>query len=580
MKKGKLLILLAAILSFALLFVSCAPAATDTDTSSESATTPTASETESEKADDEAIADAAEQDTEKHEIHNYFDLVSEEDDVLLSQVSRLEGELVGADSAHNLVILRDKNLDSMNQIIDTWTVYDLAADKAIFTDKVIYPYMAEPFEKTGLTVSLNYPVIQTVRTTCYETEEGVYDYSYDVSYYLANAEEYKEAIHTTDTRDFDIHKYDNGLVCVELGDKMFWIDKNLEIVRSADAIFANGYDVDAFDSEYKGYLYSYNEKELLIFNRSGIVSGRYVAGNDSMINSFVLNNGNVLIQELTVVGIYDSCDFVLEGTRIAVKSFIMNFISGECEEIDLDFVVSSIVTKYYQDKNDESNLVLVGADNYGYVYDFANGYIAKGASLCVFDDSMNKLFALENDTYGIDIDEDVYAIRDDLYTTTVKTEGAYYTAIFTLDGELVSYVNGEVSLTDKYIVSNTAIYDYNMNKVFDVIGNGYTFGDVIGNDIYLTKNNFTTGAEEVYVIHSDSKAPELFADGVSFKVDTVSDAGYYVLYDIERDVYVAYNLNGEELIVSHNEFYGIGECEDACVFATVFNGELVMYVVK
>lgn len=574
MKKGKLIILIAAFLSLSLLFVACKKPqeGSETDTATPEAVKP----------EDMTIADAEEQDTAKYEIHNYFDLKSDKEDPAPSAVSRIEGDLVSYDRMHNLAVICEKDLDLQNMVTETWKVYDLATDTVIHTETVTNAYKAEATQRTNLSVTVQYPVIRVSRS--YNTgvieENGESEYTFNVSYYLAR-DNGGMALHTTEDTEFNIYNYSNGLVCVELGDKMFWIDKNLEVVRSIETIFANGYDVEGFDSEYKGYLYSYDDEELLIFNREGKVSATYKAGKDSRITVSVLGNGNALVQELTSVTIYDSYDFVLRGERYTVKSSIIDFITGATEEVDIDFLVTNLTSSYWQERNEPEDLILKNADNFGYVYNFANGCIAKSASLCVLDNSLNKLFTLKNENYGVDFAYGTFAIRDDLYIATVNTDGREYAAIFNLKGELISYINNNVTFTDKYIVSDTTVYDYNMNPVFDIEGSGMSVKYVTDDTIYLSYNNFKTGAVEYYVIRSDSKSPELLADGVNYRL-VINQTGRdcYVLYDVERDAYVAYNDNGEELIVSYEPFFSINKLENVMLFRTTFNGEAVVYVVK
>ena len=575
------MILFAALLCASLLFVACGePQEGNADS------TPA---TNGGKPTDMVIADATEQDTKKHEIHNYFDLVSEQKDVLLSTVTRIDGEVISYDREYNLAVICKKDLDLYNRVTETWNVYDLNSGKIIHTESVTNAYMAEASEKTELTVTIEYPVIRVERKYGIDTEET--PATYEVSYFMAK-DGSGEAIHTTTEKEFAMHNYQNGLVCVEMGDKMFWIDKNLEIIRSVETIFAGGYDVEVFSSEYKGYLYSWEKQngeifndelnnELLIFNHEGMVSARYLADKDSFIKVFVLNNGNALVQEYKRVTIYDKYDFVLNGTRYTVKSSIVDHVTGATETVEPGFIVSSLVTKYYQGKNDVEQLVLTGADNYAYLYNYANGYVAKHASLSVLDNSLKKLFTLENETYGVDFSTGVFAIRDDMYGTTVKTEDNYYSALFDLDGNLISYINGVRYATDKYIITDTAIYDYNMKSVFNVQDSGMSYAHFEDNVIYLSYNNYETGAVEYYAIRSDSKTPELFADGVKFTVnESVIGEGYYTLYDVERDVYVIYNSNGDALITSYENIRSSVDMSDVRLFSTTFNGEKIVYVVK
>ncbi len=580
MKKGKLLILLVAVLSLTVLFIAC-------DQTQPEAPSETGTQGETvESTEEGTIAEIFdEQETAKHEIHNYFDLVVEEDELPFEQISRLDGEIVSVDSEHNLAVISTKDLDNDNMVHETVTVYDLLTGEAILTKSVSNAYMAKEDDKTVLDVSIEYPVIRVCYTSC-EEDGGYYDYSYEVSYYQAKKD--GECIHTTTDNSFSYSYFDNGLVCFEMGDRVVWIDGDMDVIRTVESVVANGYDVNGFNSEYKGYLYSWNEEELLIFNRSGVVSGKYLAGNDSTISVNVLNNGNALIQEFTEVGIYDSCDFVLEGVRYVMKSSIMNFITGELTEIDLDMVVSEVVTRYEQESNEENSLVLINdSENYGYVYKVANGKISVRAELCVLDNELNVIFTLKNDTVGVCLEAGITPMNDSLYTAVVLSGKVAHAEIFDLDGNSISHFFSALGLTssvnatvtDKYIVTEETIYDYRLNPLYSIVDNGYVYLGVENDNIYLQKRNFETGAVEIYVITPESSAPELFVDGVDYKFYDVGE-GYYVLLDIENEVYRLYNTEGVELLVSHEYLYVSDASDDGLLVATTFGGEDVVYVIK
>ncbi len=587
MKKGKLLFLLIAILSLAMLFIACDKTTTD------ESDVPVGTEAPSSLDNEEVIADIEKwQENPDHEMHSYFDLSVKEAELPFSEISRIEGEIQDVDYSHNLAVIKKQDLDNKNNVITTYDVYDLLTGEVIRSETVSNSLFGEENGRVDLSVEIDYPVIRVERRTCTVVDEGEnldndYDdkkeYTSDIAYYTACKDgELLNA--TSETLRKESQWYGNGLVRVHLGDKYMWIDKNLNVVRSIDAIVANGYDLYAFNTEYKGYLYSWNNEELLVFNRSGMVSGRYVSGKDATINVFVLNNGNVLIQEFTEVSVYKKCDFVLEGTRYVMKSYIMNFINGETSEIELDFIVDDLSTAYYQSNNDYYNTLCLakGTESYAVVYKVANGSVAFSASVCVLDNDLNVLYTVKNDTLGVNLSYGIYPINSNFYCATIISDGVISMGIFDLDGNLVSTVAAEKGLTDKHIVSNTAIYDYHMNLVYDFAANGYSLYKVENGNIYLTKNNFVTGQVETYVITAESKAPELFVDGVSFELHSVKN-GYYITYDIENCVYRLYNTEGTELLVSY-ENISVSTITDedinVALVTSWFNGEPITYVLR
>ncbi len=609
MKKGKLLLLLVAIMSLAVTFAACDESAGETGSGSETEAstgaatdigTGTDTQAPLEDADaEETIAEVKdEQESVQHELLDYFDLPEIEEPGQLTSISRLEGSIVYSnnepqiDTERNLAVVETKELDNLNYVIHTMKVYDLLSDEVVLTESVSYPYMGDQLDRTELSVTLEEYVIRVSKLT-YTLDEGDDPDSdlddtnvpnYNVTYYPIKG---GNVIYQTDSNVFETQHYGNGFVRFRMGDKDFWIDKNYNTVRTMDAIIAGNYDIDFGDnfSEYKGYIYSWNETRLFVFNRGGKVSGIFDAAEKSKIDVHVLNDGNVLIQEFTKVGATESCDFTIQGTRYTMQSYIMNFIGGEKTEIEegLGFIVDRIVTRYEQQDMISIDAELAnGVDSYAVVYRIANGEVAVSPVIYVLDNELNILYTVENSTFGVDLGEEFALMGNGrFYSSVIKEGNQEYNAIFDYDGNLISpyRIGGFNRITSKYVVSDTALYDYGMNCVYEFSKNGYVFDAVVNDDIYLTKRNFETGKTELYVIKTDSKAPELVCDGVDYTVDVVGER-YFSVYDIENDVYRLYNVAGEELLVTHEPISYAREFEDVMLFATAFNGEDIVYVVK
>lgn len=589
MKKGKLLILLVAMLSLAILFAACEEA-TESETEAPAQTeVATGSGSETAGGEGEAPTEAAkpdvnyEQEYEDHEMHSYFDLSDKEEASPATIVSKIDGDIYSYDSEHGLVVIVNKTVDALENELTEVTVFDLEANEVIRKDSVKSPYGLDYTEDTvKLNVTLLYPLIKVEKTTYEErVGEGTREIK-EISYYLAKKD--GELVHTTSNSSYNKYSYDNGLVCTKLGDKYFWIDKDMNIIRSVDAIVANyGYDINPslFDSEYKGYLYSYDSDELMVFNHAGVVSAKYsVTEKDTAINCFVLNDGNVLVQQFTNVGAYGSCDFVISGTRYAMKSMIVNAVNGSVTDVELDYIVTSLETEYEQEGENPALKLAKGSDNLATVYKFANGSVSAYASLCVLDNGCNTVYTVKNDTPGIDFSYGVVYMGHEKYIAYVNKNGGSWRVIFNLDGEIVSPY-GEVWTvnTNDYIVSNEAIYSYYLELVYDFAADGYTFFGIIDNSIYLEKVNYETGVNEVYRYVGNGET-EIIIKDASVKIIPLGDDRIYVLYDEENEVYTVYNGANEAILVSYEQFEMVECGEDTRLIVTRFDGEMIVYVVK
>jgi hypothetical protein len=320
----------------------------------------------------------------------------------------------------------------------------------------------------------------------------------------------------------------------------------------------------------------------MVFNHSGVVSAKYSVGQkDTYIKCFVLDDGNVLVQEFTDVGAYNSCDFALNGTRYTMKSMIVNAVTGTVTDIELDLVIGYLESEYEQECAWYTPALKLanGRDNLVVAYNVANGSVSAYASICVMDNTGKIVYTVKNDTFGVDFQHGIQYIGREMYIATMNTNGYSWDAIFDIDGNFISAYNSDVaSITDKYIVSNTAIYAYDMGLVYDFAADGYSSAMVMGNQVYLVKTNYVSGNIEVYRYVGLGQA-ELFSADVESEF-CYADNDFFILYNEDADVYTVYNAAGEELIVSHVylEPQDAGNC--ITLIRTYFEGERIVYVLK
>ncbi len=215
MKKGKLLFLLMAILSLAILFIACDKTTTDEPD------VPAGTEAPSSIDNEEIIADIEKwQENPDHEMHSYFDLSVKEAELPFSEISRIEGEIQDVDYSHNLAVIKKQDLDNQNNVITTYEVYDLLTGEVIRSETVSNPLYGEENGRVDLSVEIDYPVIRVERRTCTVVDEGEdldndYDdkkeYANDVVYYTACKD--GELLNTTsETLRKESQWYGNGLV--------------------------------------------------------------------------------------------------------------------------------------------------------------------------------------------------------------------------------------------------------------------------------------------------------------------------------------------------------------------------------
>lgn len=599
MKNGKLLLLLVAILSLTVIFVACDSQSTPEESATVGSTaeaTENSTDSSDEPTDQTQEAETeTEQETFYHEMYDYFAVDNEINEISFADISKIDGSFYkylyyGAteiDVEHNLLVVKTRDLDNYNNVIDTLTVYDVVSGEKLVEESVsnlLYEINGEKI--TTLDVSLDYPIIRVMKTSYGEDSNvPVYDYSY----YFAKPN--SEVIATTNKRTYDRVNCGYGLYAFTLGDEVVWVDKDMEIVRTLPAIAASGYDMEEYDfmGEYRGYVYAWNSDELQIFNRSGVCSATYKIAHDGTLNIHILNDGNVLIQDIELLNdAYGLCDFTINGDRCNVTSYIMNFIDGSLTEIDLEFIVGDLCSAYsHQACEAYSSLqgsetctfafdLVNGHQNQALIYRFFGGQIAHTAEYVCLDNSLKVEYTVKNSTPGIMWDT-AYSINDRYYSAVVQAGGIHQPSIFDLDGNLIAaYRDAEAA--GNFMVTNNAIYDQNMQLIYDFASDGYSLLYAGNDKICLEKYNYTTGNYECFIWDAESESPKMICDGEDKRVSHVG-YGYYIVYDSNNDCNTLYGSNDDAILTAMGDI-DVYECYGALVVGTQFNGEDVIYVIK
>ena len=570
MKQGKLLILLILILSLSVFAFACG------------------------SKEDAADDSVAEQPEVKHELHDYLVLKEEGKACDFSEISQYEGEVVDYDREHSLLALKTQDLDELNQVTDTVTVYDISTGEKLQEHSVTYPYKATQESKIDLTVEIDYPIVRVSKTSWSEIEEDEYKAEYDVRYYFAKKN--SEVVRHTYNDEYERYDYGNGLVAFKMGDEVVWIDRYMKELRTVKSVVANGYDISyyTFTSEYQGYLYAYDEKTVQIFNRLGECSGTYTMKDDGYLNVHVLDDGKVLVQEIEYVDADELYDYVVNDSdqgkiqRVKVHSYLMEYVDGKMTPVALNYVVHNLETAYterYDDNNGHGYMpfkLAEGRDNQAIIYRFSAGKLSLYQEYVVINNDLEIEYTVNNTTPGVYM-QTAEPISYNMYSAYVAEGGTLQKYIFDLDGNKVSPVSaGYLHKTKNYIVTENGVYDNKMKMLYDFNAGEFAAGDYYVDEaaerIYLTKYNFTTGATECYLLDVVKKQTTLICDGIK-QVFFGAGEGFYALQDLESGKLSFYDLNDDVKLIAY-DYQGLDMYNNIVVIGADFEGKPITYVVK
>ena len=585
MKQGKLLILLAALLCLTMLFVACADAGVpdDSETTLDASSDNAETTVEGESGESEETTEEEETlpETVKHAVHDWFVLMDKDGPENLTDISRIEGEVISRDLDHNLVVIRDRDLDSYNNVITKLSVYNVLTNETLIEAEAASPlYCQVEEDEVKLDVIINYPVIRVMKSY-YVDDKPVFD----ADFYLAKADgdncihSIKEADAALISTIFELDDLYNGLVKATLGDQIMWIDGNMNIVRSVPSITENGY-TPYFHGEYMGCLYTLDSDYVRVFNRQGLCSAEYLLKDvvNSYLDSFILDNGNVLIHEYTYVKEYEAYDFAIEGDRLTVKSYVLDFDEGALTEVNLGFVVTDLQTAYGDTDNGHFSMKLArGLDNQAYIHRFTNGNINAYPEYVVLSNDLEVQYTLQNTTLGVDMT--TLSVIDNYHYSAYVDAGVgagYY--VFDLDGNLVAYdVDGYLS-GGFQAIDNSYFYNGAGELVFDAASENYRVLGAIDHMVFMLKLNTATGNYEAFRHNLLTKRTVQLCDGIDTRlVDLGED--FYTIMDLNTGVYTVYTLDGTALLVSA-EACDVYAYDDIYMIQTTFDGEDILYVVK
>jgi hypothetical protein len=547
---------------------------TDATTATESL--PTESETETEELNLD------------HEMLDYFELTWFESQGLSGEVSRYEGVIPSYDGSfdmdHDLVVIKTQDLDNLNVVTDTYTVYDVAKDEKIFESSISNLLYEHDEKYVDMKVRIFYPVICVETHNYVETSRGEYVYESEYTYYLVTDTDTPLCV--TRSAEFETVECGNGLVMLTLGGNVFFVDRHNEIVRTVDAIVANGYAIpeNTIFGEYQGYIYALDTtqgNEIRVYNREGVCSAIYTRNGPGSLNAHILNNGNVLIQDIAITDSpYGEYDFVIGGDYCTVTTYIMSLTDGELVEVDVDFVVDRMGTAYEQTfgYSEMPFRLKVGRENQAFIYRFAGGKLAyEPEYVCMTSDAVIE-YTVKNETVGVNL-EYAYMVSETLYAAPVKTMGSSQYYLFDLDGNKIAPYSG--TNTEKYFITNEAIYTTTLKLVYDFAAEGYTFEEIdwTCDAIFLSKMNFETGYIEHYVFDAEKREPVLLTDDKHVSIDYF--VGLYWTYDAETGIITLNNTVTGEVLVEATAFdNSVVYTQSTVIVSPIFEDENIIYIIK
>ncbi len=504
-----------------------------------------------------------------------------EENTVLTDIYQFEGRIVSKNDAHNLVAVEKKSLLPSNEEKKTVIVYDLTTGEEIFSRSVKTPYGSVNAPANTMTVSIeNYPIIRVVenkqKTNTGDDGNPIYVDNYTYTYYLVGNQA-KMLVNGTQNEDFRVRLV-NGVYLCTLGDDTYWIGSTGEVLHTDKTVLVDSYlgNNDAehffnFDAEYYGYLYTWEYTELsktiLVYNKEGKCIVQYnhdpltVGGDVAQIlqpKIFVLNDGNVFVQEcLLLDDKATEYDLLYSNQKFDVVSKILDFKTGEETVLNIDYMVFDFESDYAREEdNSKFGFRLApGYENQAFIAKLENKKVNNSLQYVVLDNAMTVKYTLPNR----------YLQEKATYETIIPDKDGYYAFLehgntyrryrFNYEGEILYECPDAFGLLfrwNDYVVTNYGIFDTDGKCLYDFETSMFAspesvpFNFVWGDDLYLERYNYETGATETYIMQKDIMQPMLLCDGI--KESYTFRWKYAIHYNSETGTYSVINENQKTLL--------------------------------
>ena len=433
-------------------------------------------------------------------------------------------------SRANFVLL---SLTGTNNL-KTQVVYDIAnkAELGKFIDA------ESATQQTKYTVSLysytpamgenaiGYYVVET-RVTTIATADVTYSYSLYQTDLIKTFDSDEQLVDVTSRR----------LDVVTFGDELYRIgaDGKLALLRAKNEL---AFDVPDLDGKNGNDYYDVANNKLYVYDSDLNLKFYYSiqqASQDLMVAPVDTNKYFVqyTVKKFDTDKDYDY--FTDEGGVLAKYDLVQKVVdakSGSEKDVDTGLYIDLIVSR------DNMGMLFNGIKkNINYIA-IGNEIIDK--QITIADDT--KYFAIEkNGKLGVQLDGTIVneanfnIIANDRVVIT-DTLGRSY--LYDFKEKLIGQVNNINENTNKYIVSDKAIYDLNLNKVFDIEEAKYEFDRLLGDNVVLTEETDT--AINYYLFDGEKKSFNVAAADLTF----IDADLYYVKSDVGTGkAYTIYNSN-------------------------------------
>ena len=487
-------------------------------------------------ADKNGICEVCKEEIAPYDLHvsKYFNYVSQEDedDVLgvAKHISALNGMDYNYNSSGNLLAFSNYSAEEGQ---NKYAVLNYETGNVVFTIK---QESADSEIITSASFHGNHYgngyialIVETI------TENSSDELKYTTNIYDENGTKIATADKDTDP--------------VQLNNKYMEFDGKVYIYEDDKFTFAFDAglgDIPDFDYLTKDYAYEFGNYEFFVYDRNfAIVTGYEAPSNADESNFFVLNNGNVLIQNVIMLPA-DATDYQIfyDGEKYNLESFIFDVKTGAKTAVALDFIVGSVINEYVCSGYEEIGVDFSALANVIEIQKIENKAPARSEEYRNYSNDMKLLNYLGREIpmqYGM-----AQPIAENRYMAYDKSGKRY---LIDENNKIIGEVtNASFNSDTKQFSCNGKYYDLDLKEVDSIDMSEY---EVCSNNTYVDYTIYrkNTGTDDDpsynYYIYRNGKMNDL---NISGNVEGYFYCSYdYFYYSITTDGNKRYTIYANSL---------------------------------
>ena len=411
---------------------------------------------------------------------------------------------------------------------DQAKVYNVA------TGEVIYSFNSSDVDDFGYFEIFGKDFFYIVR------EANGEDYDYRTAFYNVRGEEFANVEGEYDADD--VRECED---LFQIDDKVYRVyeDGSVNTVIADNPFFGTLPEFDAKTADYYYYFgndyvaaYDYNLEQVAYWQ---------AASDEYDVRSMnLLSEDRVLVQMVRELPDSEKkYDYIYEGTKYELKSYLINVKKNDAKEIALDYIVktvsaSTVARPYGSDPYLVSSL---GIDNYAVVYMIEDKVVKTAESEIVYADLNGKTAKIKSILFA-DIDGTATPIAEDRFLYENYSGETY---LMDANGEILSRFSRSAvdSTNENFIKVGDKLYNFDLQLVRDLEYSDKAIYGLLAHTALLKANETNDDGYYYYYVLSEN------GEDVKLKGKYVSNGKDYIITRDadESDVYYVYDEYGTQI---------------------------------